>query len=100
MMQAGGQPYFTSGTMCSLAGLRRVEERIAGFLSWLAQIYGQGLRAGSARSTFRLTHQETSDVALLHHPLTVTRVLGLSSGAGFKMAGQRPLVISHSAEQS
>jgi len=80
-------------------GLRRVEERIRGFLELLAQDYGQVCEQG-LRLNLRLTHQELAS-ALCTTRVTVTRVLGLLKDEGWlQMDAQRHLVISHLPKQS
>ncbi|APD48225.1 MULTISPECIES: Crp/Fnr family transcriptional regulator [unclassified Synechococcus] len=99
MMQAVVSRYHQAETMLSLLGLRRVEERIRGFLELLAQDYGQVCEQG-LRLNLRLTHQELAS-ALCTTRVTVTRVLGLLKDEGWlQMDGQRHLVISHLPKQS
>jgi len=86
--------YRQSEYLLSLLGLRRVEERVRGFLELLAQDYGvpcdQGLRLN-----LRLTHQEMAS-ALSTTRVTVTRVIGLLRDEGWlKIDSQRHLVITH-----
>ncbi|QNI54335.1 transcriptional phosphate regulator/ Crp family [Synechococcus sp. BIOS-E4-1] len=81
--------------LLSLLGLRRVEERVRGFLELLAQDYGQPCEQG-LRLNLRLTHQEMAS-ALSTTRVTVTRVIGLLRDEGWlKIDGQRHLVITHS----
>ncbi|MCT0203478.1 Crp/Fnr family transcriptional regulator [Synechococcus sp. CS-602] len=99
MMQAVVSRYHQAETMLSLLGLRRVEERIRGFLELLAQDYGQVCEQG-LRLNLRLTHQELAS-ALCTTRVTVTRVLGLLKDEGWlQIDGQRHLVISHLPKQS
>lgn len=80
--------------LLSLLGLRRVEERVRGFLELLAQDYGQPCDQG-LRLNLRLTHQEMAS-ALSTTRVTVTRVIGLLRDEGWlKIDGQRHLVITH-----
>ena len=80
--------------LLSLLGLRRVEERVRGFLELLAQDYGQPCEQG-LRLNLRLTHQEMAS-ALSTTRVTVTRVIGLLRDEGWlKIDGQRHLVITH-----
>ena len=86
--------YRQSEYLLSLLGLRRVEERVRGFLELLAQDYGvpcdQGLRLN-----LRLTHQEIAS-ALSTTRVTVTRVIGLLRDQGWlEIDSQRHLVITH-----
>lgn len=86
--------YRQSEYLLSLLGLRRVEERVRGFLELLAQDYGvpcdQGLRLN-----LRLTHQEMAS-ALSTTRVTVTRVIGLLRDQGWlEIDSQRHLVITH-----
>ena len=80
--------------MLALLGLRRVEDRVRGFLELMAQEYGepcdQGLRVG-----LRLTHQDIAS-ALSTTRVTVTRVIGQLKDQGrLKMDAHRHLVVSH-----
>ena len=75
-------------------GLRRVEDRVRGFLELLAEEYGQPCEDG-LRLNLRLTHQDIAG-ALSTTRVTVTRVLGLLREEGWlKLNGQRQLVISN-----
>ena len=79
--------------LLSLLGLRRVEERVKGFLELLAQDYGQPCDQG-LRLNLRLTHQEMAS-ALSTTRVTVTRVIGLLRDEGWlKIDGQRHLVLT------
>jgi CRP-like cAMP-binding protein len=81
-------------TLLSLLGLRRVEDRVRGFLELLAQDYGQACDQG-LRLNLRLTHQDLAS-ALSTTRVTVTRVIGLLREEGWlQIDGQRHLVISH-----
>ena len=94
MMQAVVSRYRQAETMLSLLGLRRVEERVRGFLELLAQEYGQACDQG-LRLNLRLTHQELAS-ALCTTRVTVTRVIGLLRDEGWlQIDAQRHLVISH-----
>ena len=80
--------------MLALLGLRRVEDRVRGFLELMAQEYGepcdQGLRVG-----LRLTHQDIAS-ALSTTRVTVTRVIGQLKDQGWlKIDAHRHLVVSH-----
>ena len=94
MMDAVAARYRQAEFMLSLLGLRRVEERVRGFLEMLAQDYGQPCDDG-LRLNLRLTHQEMAS-ALSTTRVTVTRVIGLLRDEGWlKIDPQRHLVIAH-----
>jgi len=83
-----------SAALIALLGLRRIEERVSGFLELLAQDYGQTCDQG-LRLNLRLTHQDIAS-ALSTTRVTVTRVLGLLKEEGWlQLDDQRQLVISH-----
>jgi CRP-like cAMP-binding protein len=80
--------------MLALLGLRRIEERVRGFLELLANDYGvpcdQGLRLN-----VKLTHQDLAS-ALSTTRVTVTRVLGMLRDEGWlHLDDQRQLVVAH-----
>ena len=80
--------------MLGLLGLRRIEDRVRGFLELLANDYGQPCDQG-LRLNIKLTHQELAS-ALSTTRVTVTRVLGSLKDEGWlQMDGQRRLVIAH-----
>ena len=94
MMDAVAARYRQAEVMLALLGLRRVEERVRGFLEMLAQDYGQPCDDG-LRLNLRLTHQEMAS-ALSTTRVTVTRVIGLLRDEGWlKIDPQRHLVIAH-----
>lgn len=94
MLQAVTQRHRQSQALLALMGLRRVEERLRGFLELLAQEYGQPCEAG-LRLTLRLTHQEMAS-ALGTTRVTVTRLLGALREEGWlQLDAQRRLVIAH-----
>ena len=94
MMDAIAARYRQAEYMLALLGLRRVEERVRGFLEMLAQDYGQPCDDG-LRLNLRLTHQEMAS-ALSTTRVTVTRVLGLLREEGWlQLDDQRQLVVSH-----
>ena len=94
MMDAVAARYRQAEGMLALLGLRRVEERVRGFLEMLAQDYGQPCDDG-LRLNLRLTHQEMAS-ALSTTRVTVTRVIGLLRDEGWlKIDPQRHLVIAH-----
>lgn len=83
-----------SEALIALLGLRRIEERVRGFLELLAQDYGQPCEQG-LRLNLRLTHQDIAS-ALSTTRVTVTRVLGLLREEGWlHLDEQRQLVVSH-----
>ena len=83
-----------SEALISLWGLRRVEERVRGFLELLAEEYGQPCDQG-LRLNLRFTHQEIAS-ALSTTRVTVTRVLGMLRDEGWlQLDDQRQLVVSH-----
>jgi CRP-like cAMP-binding protein len=83
-----------SEALIALLGLRRVEERVRGFLELLAEEYGQPCDQG-LRLNLRLTHQDIA-AALSTTRVTVTRVLGLLRDEGWlQFDGQRQIVVSH-----
>jgi CRP-like cAMP-binding protein len=94
MLQAVSQRYRQSQSLLGLMGLRRVEERLRGFLEMLASEYGQPCAEG-LRLNVRLTHQELAS-ALGTTRVTVTRVIGALREEGWlQLDGQRRLVLSH-----
>jgi CRP-like cAMP-binding protein len=83
-----------SEALIALLGLRRIEERVRGFLELLAHDYGQPCEQG-LRLNLRLTHQDIAS-ALSTTRVTVTRVLGLLKEEGWlQQDDQRQLVVSH-----
>lgn len=83
-----------SEALIALLGLRRIEERVRGFLELLANDYGQPCEDG-LRLSLRLTHQDIAS-ALSTTRVTVTRVLGALKDEGWlQMDAQRQLVVSH-----
>ena len=83
-----------SEALITLLGLRRIEDRVRGFLELLAQDYGQPCEQG-LRLNLRLTHQDIAS-ALSTTRVTVTRVLGQLKEEGWlQIDDQRQLVISH-----
>jgi CRP-like cAMP-binding protein len=94
MLQAISQRYRQSQALLSLMALRRVEERVRGFLELIASDYGQPCDQG-LRLNLRLTHQEVAS-ALSTTRVTVTRILGALRDEGWlQLDPQRRLVISH-----
>ena len=94
LLEAVSRRYRQSQALLALMGLRRVEERVRGFLELLARDYGQQCDEG-LRLDLRITHQEVAS-ALGTTRVTVTRVIGLLRQEGWlQLDGQRRLVISH-----
>ncbi|MEB3352938.1 MAG: Crp/Fnr family transcriptional regulator [Cyanobacteriota bacterium] len=94
VLQGMAARYRQSEAMLALLGLRRIEERVRGFLELLANDYGQPCDQG-LRLNIKLTHQELAS-ALSTTRVTVTRVLGSLRDEGWlHIDGQRRLVIAH-----
>jgi hypothetical protein len=74
LLEAVSQRQRQSQAMLALMGLRRVEDRIRGFLELLALEYGVSCPQG-LRLTPKLTHQEIAS-ALGTTRVTVTRIIG------------------------
>ncbi|MEB3350039.1 MAG: Crp/Fnr family transcriptional regulator [Cyanobacteriota bacterium] len=94
MLEAVTRRLRQSERLLALMALRRVEERVKGFLELLASDYGQpcpeGLRLG-----VRLTHHELA-CAVGTTRVTVTRVLGQLKEQGWLLVdAQRCLVVAH-----
>ena len=93
MMNAIAARYRQSEQFLSLLGLRRVEDRVRGFLEMLVQDYGLPCDAG-LRLNLRLTHQEIAS-ALSTTRVTVTRVLGQLRDEGWlQIDASRHLVVT------
>jgi CRP-like cAMP-binding protein len=94
LLQGMAARYRQSEAMLALLGLRRIEERVRGFLELLANDYGQPCELG-LRLNVKLTHQELAS-ALSTTRVTVTRVLGALREEGWlHIDSQRRLVIAH-----
>jgi CRP-like cAMP-binding protein len=94
LLQGMGVRYRQSEAMLGLLGLRRIEDRVRGFLELLANDYGQPCDQG-LRLNIKLTHQELAS-ALSTTRVTVTRVLGSLKDEGWlQLDAQRRLVIAH-----
>jgi CRP-like cAMP-binding protein len=94
VLQGMAARYRQSEAMLALLGLRRIEERVRGFLELLANDYGQPCDQG-LRLNIKLTHQELAS-ALSTTRVTVTRVLGSLRDEGWlHIDAQRRLVIAH-----
>jgi CRP-like cAMP-binding protein len=94
MLEAVLRRYRQSQSLLALMGLRRVEERVRGFLELLGLDYGHYCDNG-LRLDLRLTHQEMAS-ALGTTRVTVTRVIGqLRQDGWLRFDSQKRLVISH-----
>jgi CRP-like cAMP-binding protein len=94
VLQGMAARYRQSEAMLALLGLRRIEERVRGFLELLAHDYGQPCDQG-LRLNLKLTHQELAS-ALSTTRVTVTRVLGSLRDEGWlAIDNQRRLIITH-----
>jgi CRP-like cAMP-binding protein len=94
MLQAVTLRHRQSQALLALMGLRRVEDRVRGFLELLATEYGQPCEHG-LRLQPRLTHHEIA-TALGTTRVTVTRVIGALREEGWlRLDQQRRLVVSH-----
>lgn len=94
LLQGLGARYRQSEALLALVGLRRIEERVRGFLELLAHDYGQPCEQG-LRLDLRLTHQDIAN-ALSTTRVTVTRALGHLRDQGWLLIDrQRRLVIAH-----
>lgn len=93
LLEAVSQRHRQSQALLALLGLRRVEERVRGFLELLASDYGQPCDQG-LRLDLRLTHQDIAG-ALATTRVTVTRVLGQLREEGWlRLDERRRLVIA------
>jgi CRP-like cAMP-binding protein len=83
-----------SESLLALVTLRRVEDRVRGFLELLAECYGQPCASG-LQLDLQLTHRQIA-AALGTTRVTVTRVIGnLREQGWLQIDGERCLVISH-----
>lgn len=87
LLEAISQRHRQSQALLALLGLRRVEERVRGFLEFLASEYGQPCDQG-LRLDLRLTHQDLAG-ALATTRVTVTRVLGQLREEGWLLLDDR-----------
>lgn len=93
LLQGLAARYRQSEALLALLGLRRIEDRVRGFLELLAHDYGQPCDQG-LRLDLRLTHQEIAN-ALSTTRVTVTRALGSLREQGWlQLDPQRRLVLS------
>lgn len=74
LLKSMAQRYRQSEALLALLGLRRIEDRVRGFLEMLATSYGQPCDQG-LRLPIKLTHQDIAS-ALSTTRVTVTRILG------------------------
>lgn len=94
MLQAVSQRYRQNQALLGLMALRRVEERVKGFLELLALDYGQPCEEG-LRLNLRLTHQDLAS-ALATTRVTVTRTITTLREQGWlRVDAERRLVIGH-----
>ena len=85
--------YRQAESMLALLGLRRVEDRVRGFVELLARDFGEPCEDG-LRLNLRLTHQEIAS-ALSTTRVTVTRVLGQLRDEGWlQIDASRHLVMT------
>ena len=98
MMNAIGARYRKSQVWIALLGLRRVEDRLWGFLELLSKDFGQPCERGQ-RLNIRLTHQEIAN-ALCTTRVTVTRLIGVMRDEGKLFMDQRRRLVIVSPPQS
>ncbi|MFN9646268.1 MAG: Crp/Fnr family transcriptional regulator [Cyanobacteriota bacterium] len=93
LIKAISQRQRQSQMLLSLMGLKRVEDRVKGFLELLALDYGDACVDG-LRLTPRLTHQEIAN-ALGTTRVTVTRIIGQLKEVGWlSLDAGRSIVLS------
>jgi len=93
LLQAVAHRYRQSEALLALLGLRRIEDRVRGFLELLSTHYGQPCDQG-LRLNIKLTHQDIA-AALSTTRVTVTRILGALREEGWmQIDSERRLVIS------
>ncbi|MCP9805365.1 Crp/Fnr family transcriptional regulator [Cyanobium sp. T1B-Tous] len=98
LLQGMAARYRQSEALLALLGLRRIEDRVRGFLELLANDYGQPCEQG-LRLQIKLTHQELAST-LSTTRVTVTRILGALRDEGWlQIDSQRRLVVSHLPHQ-
>lgn len=94
LLQGLAARYRQSEAMLALVGLRRIEDRLRGFLELMAEDYGQPCEQG-LRLPVRLTHQDLAG-ALSTTRVTITRVLGDLRSSGWLLLGDdRHFVLAH-----
>ncbi|MFM7676059.1 MAG: Crp/Fnr family transcriptional regulator [Synechococcus sp.] len=95
ILQAVASRQRQSEAMLALLGLRRIEDRLRGFLELLSEHYGQPCPQG-LRLNLRLTHQDLAS-ALSTTRVTVTRLIGALREEGWlQIDEERRLVVSFS----
>lgn len=83
-----------SESLLALLALRRVEDRVRGFLELMAECYGQPCPEG-LRLDLQLTHRQIA-TALGTTRVTVTRVIGALREQGLlDLDGERRLLVGH-----
>lgn len=93
LIKAVSQRQRQSQALLALMGLKRVEDRVRGFLELLALDYGVPCGAG-LRLTPKLTHQEIAS-ALGTTRVTVTRIIGQLKDLGWlSLDSQRSIILS------
>ena len=93
LVQAISQRQRQSQALLALMGLKRVEDRVKGFLELLALDYGVVCSEG-LRLQPKLTHQDMAS-ALGTTRVTVTRILGQLKDMGWlKVDGQKSIILS------
>jgi CRP-like cAMP-binding protein len=93
LVKAISQRQRQSQLLLALMGLRRVEDRVKGFLELLGIDYGVSVPQG-LRLTPRLTHQEIAS-ALGTTRVTVTRIIGQLKELGWlSLDSQRSIILS------
>lgn len=93
LIKAISQRQRQSQMLLALMGLKRVEDRVKGFLELLALDYGVACLEG-LRLTPRLTHQEIAN-ALGTTRVTVTRIIGQLREMGWlSLDSQRSIILS------
>ena len=98
LLQGMAARYRQSEALLALLGLRRIEDRVRGFLELLVNDYGQPCEQG-LRLQIKLTHQELAST-LSTTRVTVTRILGALRDEGWlQIDSQRRLVVSHLPQQ-
>ena len=98
MMNAIGARYRKSQVWIALLGLRRVEDRLWGFLELLSKDFGQPCERGQ-RLNICLTHQEIAN-ALCTTRVTVARLIGVMRDEGKLFMDQRRRLVIVSPPQS
>ena len=92
-LKAVSQRQRQSQALLALMGLRRVEDRVKGFLELLAMDYGVACVQG-LRLSLKLTHQEIAS-AVATTRVTVTRIIGQLKDMGWlSLDSQRSIILS------